>query len=60
MKRVLSNPLSTAAFWSMLAWLLLWVLTGWAGFTWLVILSAVFVIAGYVLARRARKAGDRQ
>lgn len=55
----LGNPLSTAAFWSMLAWLLLWIITGWAGFTWLVILSAVFVIAGYVLARRARKA-DRQ
>ena len=59
MKRVLSNPLSVAAFWSMLAWLLLWVLTGWAGFTWLVILSALGVIAGAVLARRARKDAER-
>lgn len=55
----LGNPLSTAAFWSMLAWLLLWIITGWAGFTWLVILSAVFVVAGFVLARRARKEGQR-
>lgn len=55
----LGNPLSTAAFWSMLAWLVLWIVTGWAGFTWLVILSALGVIAGFVLARRARKEGQR-
>lgn len=55
----LGNPLSTAAFWSMLPFSQGAAHTGWAGFTWLVILSAVFVIAGYVLAWRARKA-DRQ
>lgn len=53
--KLTGNPLSTAAFWSMLVWLLLWIITGWPGFTWLVILSAVLVIVGVVLARRARK-----
>lgn len=55
----LGNPLSTAAFWSMLVWLLLWIITGWAGFTWLVLLCAAATIVGFVLARRARKAASR-
>lgn len=55
----LGNPLSTAAFWSMLVWLEAGDRTGWAGFTWLVILCAVMTIAGFVLARRARKAASR-
>jgi len=53
----LGNLLSTVAFWSMLAWLLLWIITELTGpdRAWVV----AGLAAGYVLARRARKAASR-